>query len=92
MKKYIFDIILEGIDGEGISRYYRYTGDYNKILEIVEDDKLTEIENFSPKSYDLMEESFQPELEGVTVIQMDKKKPRESVKKLHETFENIFGE
>ena len=23
---------------------------------------------------------------------MDKKKPRESVKKLHETFENIFGE
>ena len=40
MKKYIFDIILEGIDGEGITKYYRYTGDYNKILEIVEDDKL----------------------------------------------------
>ena len=75
----------------------RFTDHYSELSEelffkIVEDDKLTEIENFSPKSYDLMEESFQPELEGVTVIQMDKKKPRESVKKLHETFKNIFGE
>ena len=61
MKKYIFDLILEVIDGEGISRYYRYTGDYNKILKILDDDKLTEIKNFSPKSYDSMEQSFQTE-------------------------------